>query len=33
VVRISHDGVLGGISTPALAIADASSFRPLLEEI
>ena len=33
VLRISHDGVLGGISTPALAIADTSSFRPLLEEI
>ena len=33
VVRISHDGVLGGISTPALAIADSSNFRPLLEEL
>ncbi len=33
VLRISHDGVLGGISTPALAIADTSSLRPLLEEI
>ena len=33
VVRISHDRVLGGISTPALAIADTSNFRPLLEEL
>jgi PmbA protein len=32
-LRISHDGVLGGISTPALAIADASNLRPLLDEI
>jgi len=33
VLRLNHDGVLGGISTPALAIADTSSLRPLLEEI
>ena len=33
VTRISHDGVLGGISTPPLAIADSSNFRPFLEEI
>ena len=31
--RISHDGYLGGISTPALAIPDVTSLRPLLEAI
>jgi predicted Zn-dependent protease len=33
VVRLSHDGFLGGISTPPLAIADATNLRPRLEEI
>jgi predicted Zn-dependent protease len=33
VLRISHDGVLGGISTPAMAIADTTNLRPLLESI
>ena len=33
VVRLSHDGIIGGISTPALAIADTSNLRPLLEEL